>query len=367
MKNKAIRMFKPYMSNKVIGAVSKILKTDWIGQGPAVDQVERKFEDMFGLSGALTLHSCTAGLHLALILSDVGEGDEVITTPMTCSATNMHILHQKAKAVFADIQKDTMNVNPESMREKITDRTKAIIVVHWAGMPCDMDEVLEMARERNIPVIEDAAHALGARYKDRYIGAVGDYTCFSFQAIKQITSVDGGIIVCKDPNTYKRAKLLRWYGIDRNFKGDIYWKFKVEEPGFKYHMNDVTATILSVQLDDLKMVNDRRRDIVKRYRKELAGVTGIRLLEEKPDRESANWLFTILVERREDFIRMMRSKGIDTHMVHIRCDVYPIFGGERLDLPVMNELESKYVSIPLHMGLSDEDVTKIIETVKEGW
>ncbi|MBU4377309.1 MAG: DegT/DnrJ/EryC1/StrS family aminotransferase, partial [Candidatus Omnitrophica bacterium] len=269
-----ITMFKPYVSEKVAPALTEILKTSWIGQGPHVDKVEEKFEKMFDTFGALTLNSCTSALHLALILSDLGEGDEVITTPMTCSATNMPILYEKARPVFADIQKSSLNIDPKDIKKKLTSKTKAIMVVHWGGEPCDMDEILAIAKEAKVPVIEDAAHALGAKYKAKYIGAVSDFTCFSFQAIKQITTVDGGILTCKDDAHYKRGKLLRWYGIDRDFKGDIYWKFKVEEAGFKYHMNDVTATMLSIQLDDLEKVNSRRREIVKRYREALKDVKG---------------------------------------------------------------------------------------------
>ncbi len=362
-----IRMFKPYISEKAAPALAEILKTDWIGQGPAVNRVEKKFEKMFGLSSALTVNSCTSALHLALVLSNVGDGDEVIAAPLTCSATNIPILHQKAKPVFADIQKDSLNIDPRSIKEKLTPRTKAILIVHWGGEPCDMDGILKIAEEKGIPVIEDAAHALGAKYKNRYIGTISDFTCFSFQAIKQITSVDGGMLVCKDHDAYKRGKLLRWYGIDRTFKGDIYWKFKVKEAGFKYHMNDVTATMLSVQLDDLAAVNARRREIVERYRESLSNVPGLTLLRGKKEQESGNWLFTILVERRDDFIKMMKDNDIETHMVHIRCDVYPIFGGKRLQLPVMNEVEANYISIPLHAGLTDEDVDKVIKTIRKGW
>ncbi len=363
-----ITMFKPYVSEKVTPALTEILKTSWIGQGPAVDRVEKKFEKLFGTFAALTLNSCTSALHLALILANVKDGDEVITTPMTCSATNIPILYERAKAVFADIEKSSLNIDPKDIKKKLTPKTKAIVVVDWGGEPCDMDDILAIAKEAKVAVIEDAAHALGAKYKGKYIGAVSDFTCFSFQAIKQITTVDGGILTCKSDDAYKRGKLLRWYGIDRNFTGDIYWKFKVEEAGFKYHMNDVTATMLSIQLDDLDKVNSRRREIVKRYRESLKDVKGLTLLEKKPDRESGNWLFTVLVERRDDFTKMMRENGIETHMVHVRCDVYPIFGGKRLDhLPAMNEVEPKYISIPLHQGLSDDDVDKVVKTIKKGW
>lgn len=362
-----IPMFRPYMSEKVGPAVAEMLKSAWIGQGPVVDRVEKKFERMFNAPHALTLNSCTSAIHLALVLANVKDGDEVITTPMTCSATNIPILYQRAKPIFADIQRTSLNIDPKSIKKKLSPKTKAILIVHWAGYPCDMDEITQIAKEKEIPVIEDAAHALGAGYKGKYIGAISDFTCFSFQAIKQITSIDGGMLVSKDPQAHKRGRLLRWYGIDRTFKGDIYWKFKVEEAGFKYHMNDVTATILSAQLDDIHKVNSRRKEIVNRYRESLNDVPGLTLLERKDDRESGYWLFTILVERRKDFIKMMKDNDIQTHMVHVRCDVYPIFGGKRLELPAMNEVEPKYVSIPLHLALADDEVDKIITAIKKGW
>jgi len=300
-------------------------------------------------------------------MSGVERDSEVVTTPMTCSATNIPILYFGAKAVFADIQKDTLNIDPASIKEKITDKTKAILVVHWAGYPCDMDEILKVARERKIPVIEDAAHALGARYKDRPIGNIGDFTCFSFQAIKQITSGDGGLLTVLNKENCDRAKLLRWYGIDREFKGDIYWKYQIKEVGYKYHMNDIAAAMLIVQLDDLEKILKRRKEIADRYYKELKGVSGVKLLDRKKDRKSGNWLFTVRVKDRNNFSKKLLDNDIESHMVHVRCDIYPIFGGKKLDLPGMNEVEQEYVSIPLHNRLTDEDVGKVIKTIKAGW
>ncbi|MFA5022546.1 MAG: DegT/DnrJ/EryC1/StrS family aminotransferase [Patescibacteria group bacterium] len=362
-----ITMFWPYMPQEAITAVSEILKTRWIGQGPRVDEVEKKFCQQFNIPYAATVNSGTAALHLALRLANVGEGDEVITTPMTCTATNIPILYSKSKAVFADIQSNSMNIDPADIKRKITPRTKAIMVVHWAGYPCDMAEINEIAKEHNLKVIEDAAHALGAVYQDKYIGAVSDYTCFSFQAIKQITAIDGGMLTMKTEEDYRRAKVLRWYGIDREFKGDIYWKYQIKEVGYKYHMNDVTATILAVQLDKVEQVLKKRAEIANRYLTELKNISGLTLLERKADRQSGNWLFTIQVENRDDFQKKLAENDIESHMVHVRNDICPIFGGTRLDLPVMNKLEGKYISIPLHNQLTDEDVSKVIETIKSGW
>jgi len=362
-----ITMFWPYVPEEAIKAVSEVLRTRWIGQGPKVDEVEKKFSEKFNIPYSATVFSGTAALHLALRIAGLKEDDEVITTPMTCTASNIPILYSKSKPVFADIQKNTMNIDPSDIRRKITAKTKAIMVVHWAGYPCDMAEVLAIAKEYNLKVIEDAAHALGAKYQNQYIGSVADYTCFSFQAIKQITTIDGGMLTMKTEQDYKQAKLLRWYGIDREFKGDIYWKYQIKEIGYKYHMNDVAATMLDIQLDKLNDISARRKEIADQYLEGLKNIAGLTILERKPDRESGNWLFTIQVEKRDDFQRKLAENEIESHMVHVRNDICPIFGGKRLDLAVMNEVENKYISIPLHNHLTDEDVSKIIRTIKSGW
>ncbi|MFH1782726.1 MAG: DegT/DnrJ/EryC1/StrS family aminotransferase [Candidatus Omnitrophota bacterium] len=363
-----INMFWPYMSEKVYDNLKEVLKTRWIGQGPKVEEAERKFKKMLGFAYPVTVNSCTSAIHLALIMSGVKSDNEVVTTPMTCSATNIPILYTGAKTVFADIQRDTLNIDPESIKKKITDRTKAILVVHWAGYPCDMDEILKIGKEHNVPVIEDAAHAFGATYKGKNIGSIGDFTCFSFQAIKQITSGDGGLLTVLKQDQYKRAKLLRWYGIDREFRGDIYWKYQIKEVGYKYHMNDIAASMIVDQLDDLKKVLKKRREISDRYRDGLKGVEGLTLLSKKDDRVSGNWLFTMRVKDRKGFMKKLLANDIESHMVHVRCDIYPIFGGKRLEeLEVMNEVEPEYVSIPLHYNLTDNDVEKVIKTIKSGW
>ncbi|RJR31933.1 DegT/DnrJ/EryC1/StrS family aminotransferase, partial [Candidatus Parcubacteria bacterium] len=362
-----ITMFWPYVPEEAISAVSEVLRGRWIGQGPKVDEVEKIFGEKFSIPYSVTVHSGTAALHLALKLCDLKEGDEVITTPMTCTATNIPILYSKSKAVFADIQENSMNIDPKDIEKRITPKTKAIMVVHWAGYPCDMAEINAIAKKYNLKVIEDAAHALGAKYQGKYIGAVSDYTCFSFQAIKQITSIDGGMLTALRENDYKRAKILRWYGIDREFKGDIYWKYQIKEIGYKYHMNDVTATILEVQLSKLEQVLKKRKAIADKYLEGLKNIGGLKLLERNPDRESGNWLFTIQVEKRDDFQKKLTDHDIESHMVHVRNDICPIFGGQRQELPIMNKLEGKYISIPLHNHLSDEDIDKVIKVIKSGW
>ena len=362
-----ITLFWPYVSERTSQAVAEVLKTSWIGQGPAVDALEKKFENLFRIPHAVTVNSCTSAIHLSLILSGVKDGDEVITTPMTCSATNIPILYCRAKAVFADIEPQTLNLDPQSVAKKVTPKTRAILAVHWGGQPCDMAALHDIAKKHRLPVIEDAAHALGATYQGKSIGAVSDFTCFSFQAIKQITSGDGGMLTALSPDQAHHAKILRWYGMDRNFKGSFYDKHCIAEVGYKYHMNDIVATMASTQLDDLPALAARRNAVAARYRKELSGVSGLTLLEEKKDRTSGNWLFTLRVQNREKFIQHLLDHEIESHLVHVRCDIFPIFGGKRLDLPNMNAAEKEYVSIPLHNHLTDDDVTKVIQTIRQGW
>jgi len=363
-----IYLFYPYISDKSRERASAVLATRWIGQGIEVDKVEKKISQMFKIPFVSTLNNGTAALHLALVMASVGPGDEVICTPMTCTASNIPVIHCGAKVVFADIQRESMNIDPKSIEQKITPRTKAIICVHWAGYPCDMDEIHKIARKHKLVVIEDAAQAVGAKYKDKYIGAISPYTCYSFQAIKPITSVDGGALCILKEEDYRRVKLLRWYGLDREFQGDIYEKYGLlKEAGYKYHMNDVSAAILSSQLDEFRKINSRREQIARRYFRAFKNLADITLLERKPDRKSSNWTFTMFVERRDDFQKKLEENGIESHLVHIRNDICPIFGGKRQDLPVMNEVEDKYVSIPLHNHLTDEDVEKIINVVKSGW
>jgi len=362
-----ITLFWPYISKRTSQELAKVLETRWVGQGPRVDSLEKEFETHFTIPHAVAVNSCTSAIHLSLILAGVTEGSDVITTPMTCSATNIPILYCRGRAVFADIQKETLNLDPQSVLQKITPKTKAILAVHWGGQPCDLAELHQIAKEHDLAVIEDAAHALGATYQNKFVGAISDYTCFSFQAVKQITSGDGGMLTTPHLESAKHAKLLRWYGMDRNFKGSFYDKHMIQEIGYKYHMNDIVATMISTQLKEFEDLAKRRAEIASRYRKELSNVSGVMLPEQKKDRTSGNWLFTIRVENRERFIEHLKQNGVESHLVHVRCDIFPIFGGRRQELPVMNEIESQYVSIPLHNHLTDEDVTQVIKTIQKGW
>lgn len=364
-----IRMFSVYMNDAAVERATKTLRGGYLAEGPVVKEFEGKFQDVLGVSGAVAVNSGTSAIHLALMLADVNAGDEVVTTPQTMLATSQAILMQQAKPVFADIQYLTGNIDPQDIEHRITDKTKAILIVHWAGYPCDLAEIHEIARRHSLPVIEDGAHALGATYNGIPIGNISQYTCFSFQAVKHITTGDGGMLCLNNQRDYAAARRCRWYGIDRdNSKtgvlGEREWM--VEEVGSKFHMNDLTASVGISLLDDLRYILAKRTMIAYRYWGQLR-TSGVTMFNRQKPRTHANWLFSMHVERRLNFIRAMRDRGVDVSVVHQRIDRHPVFGGKRLDLPNMDRFDESHICLPLHMGLSDEDVQHVIDAVKEGW
>lgn len=350
--------------------LEEVMKSRWIGQGQKVSGLEDKFKSMFKIPFAVAVNEVSSAIRLALDIAGVGPGDEVITTPQTCTLTNHPILEQYANPIFTDIQYLTGNIDPEAIEKKITDKTKAIICSHWAGYPCDLDEIHNIAKRHNLAVIEDASDALGAKYKNKFIGAYSDFTCFSLQAVKQITAGEGGILSALKKSDFESALRKRWYGIDRkNRKPNVegYYDFDITERGYGYHMTNINAAIALANLEDHGEIKQRRKEIVAKYREELCRVDGVTLFDFSTDRESANELFTIHVRDRDRFCKAMSSKGIEVSVVHIRNDSYSIFGGLRKDLPNLDKFSKTNISIPLHNYLADEDVNYIIKTIKNGW
>lgn len=362
-----VRMFRPHVSEAAIARVIETLHSGYIGEGPVVREFEEAFKARLGCPFALAVNSATSALQLAYSVAGIGPGDEVITTAQTMAATSHALLILGAKPVFADIQYDTGNIDPADIPRRLTERTKAVSAVHWAGLPCDMDEIHTAAG--GLPVIEDAAHAIGAFYKDRPVGAISPFTCFSFQAIKHITTGDGGMLCMTEETACETAQRRRWYDIDRRNRapsilGEPIWDMK--EPGYKFHMNDIAASLGVVHLEELPGLLARRALIAARYREELADIPGITLLVSPPDRMSANWLFCLHAERREDFARAMRSRGIEVSVVHRRIDTNTVFGPPQ-DLPNLARFDADQISLPIHNLLSDEEQELVIDALKRGW
>ncbi len=359
-----------YISEKSIMLATEVLKSGYVSAGEYADKFEKELENQLGLVNTVTLNSGTSALYLALAVAGVRPGDEVIIPAQTFIATGLSVLMHYARPVFADIQYKTGNIAPDAIRLKITDKTKAIIPVHWAGYPCDLDEINEIAREYDLAVIEDAAHALGARYKGKPIGAISRFTAFSFQAIKHLTTVDGGALCCLNRDDDYQARRRRWFDIDReNSKPSILGErvYDAENVGYKCHMNDLSAAIGLGNLEDFHSNLKRRIEIAKIYREELKNVQGLQLLEYKNDRVCAYWLFTMLVENRIDFIKKLKEKDIPASVMHQRIDNNSVFGGITPGLINQEKFYDKQVSIPVHNGLTDDDVDLVLQEIKRGW
>ena len=362
--------FNTHISPKAVQLANQVLESGWISEGQMVKEFEAALSSRLGLQNPLALNSGTSALHLALAVAGVEAGDEVIIPAQTFVATGLVVLMQGATPVFADIDLQTGNLTPQSIGEKITPRTKAIIPVHWGGYPCDMDEISALAAKHGLAVIEDAAHALGAIYRGRPIGSISRFTAFSFQAIKHLTTGDGGALCCIEAQDAHQARVRRWFGIDRaNSEASILGEriYDIEKVGYKYHLNDLGAALGLGNLEDFPQRLARRQEIGRCYRERLANVPGLWLLRHDDDRTHSYWLFTMLVEHREDFIRKLAGQGIPASVVHLRIDHNSVFGGLRDDLPGQAEFNAQQVAIPVHENLSDSDVDLIIHTIVTGW
>ncbi len=362
-----IRTWGVYVPDEAGAEVQKILKSKWLNTGKQEKLFRQKMCEKFNIPYCVATNNGTASLRASLAMLGVGPGDEVISTPYTFMATNTSILEQGATPVFADIKYDDLNIDPGSIKERITDKTKAVICVHYAGNPCDMDEIREIGRENNLPIIEDSAHAIGSKYKGQYIGSTGDIACFSFQVVKIITCGDGGIISTTNEEYYEKLKKYIWYGVDRDNK-----ETRLLDPlpddidilGFKYNMNDIIATLGIVGLDNIEEPMKRRKEIGERYREELAGCSKIKLLNYSPDKTPNYQIFPIHVEGRTDFAKHMQKYSIQVNVNNRRNDRYSVFGGKR-DLPVTERVDNDVILLPIHADLTDQQVEMIIKAVME--
>lgn len=365
-----MQFFHTTVTEEAIARVTDVLRSGFLNEGQSVRDFEVALRDWTGAPHILAVNSCTSALALCLIHLGVGPGDEVIVPPQTFIATGLVVLQAGATPVFADIDPETANISAASVRETITPRTKAIIAVHWGGAPCNMDALHAVAHEAGLPLIEDAAHAFGARYRGRPIGSVSRFTCFSFQAIKGLTTGDGGAIACSDEADVKSLQKLRWFGIDKsqmqvNVIGERITN--VDVAGFKNNMNNISAAIGLGNLPTYGARLARRAEIAARYRTAFQGLNGLKLLRLEDGAESAWWLFTLRVERREDFARAISGRGIPISVVDRRIDRHSVFGGERTDLLGTALFDAEQMALPLHEGLSEEDVAQVTEAVKAGW
>lgn len=370
-----IPLFAVHMPHAVDKPLLETLHSGYIGQGPRVEDFEKKLGEFIGFENIITTVSGTAGLQLALRICRIGVAngggaeDEVITTPMTCTATNIPILAAGAKPVWADVHPNSGLIDELDVERKITRNTRAIFCVHWGGTPCDIAALRDIADRYNLFLVEDAAHAFGATEEDsnRKIGnQTADITMFSFQAIKHISTVDGGALSIRDTDLYRRARLERWYGIDRDTdKKDSRIEEDIEDWGLKWHMNDVNAAIGIEQLRYIDGVLGEHRQNARLYYDSIDRERFVPAFTNKALDHSAFWLFTLLLRSPSDragFVEHARLWGIQVSQVHARNDIHTVFRSyHHGQLPGVHEFNSRMICIPVHWRLTSQDKERVLQ------
>lgn len=364
--DKSIPLFKVFLppKDRLLPRLEEVLYSGQISESEPVYEFERRFGDLVGSQNVLSMYSGTAALHVALMLAGVKEGDEVITTAMTAEPSNMAIRHAGGKIVWADVDPRNGLLTAESIAQKITPRTKAVMVVHYGGLPAPMHAIRKVTEAHGIPVVEDAAHALGARYAGKPIGLDSEYTMYSLQAIKHMTTVDGGMLVCRKPTDLPQGRMLRWFGIDRLASRT---EVDVQMVGYKYHMNNVNATLGLVQLEHINPVISRHIENGQYFDQALQGIPGLETCVCDPAGEPSYWFYTILAERRDDLMRLLADRGIANSLVHKRNDKHFVFSDSRCDLPGLDAFYGRMVHFPCGWWVSGEDRERIVDTLKAGW
>lgn len=394
-------MYIPYGRQSIddadIEAVVKVLKSDYLTTGPAVAAFEKKVADYVGAKYAVAVSNGTAALHVACLAAGIGEGDEVITTPITFAASANCVLYCGGTPVFADIDPDTYNISPEELESKITPQTKAIIPVHYTGQPCDMDAILEIARKHDLLVIEDGAHALGASYKGKKIGSIADMTCFSFHPVKPVTTGEGGMIVTDNEELYRKLVLYRSHGITRDndmmqqyedqlwqstdpalqeaadmLRGDVMnpggWYYQQLELGYNYRITDISCALGASQMDKLDHFLERRRQIAKKYDEAFADIPQIKTPWQQEGCQSGWHLYMIqTMERsRREVFDGLRQAGIGVNVHYIPVYRHPYYqrngyaGVHCLNAEAFYE---RAVSLPIFPGLTGSQQDYVIEHV----
>ena len=381
--NDMIPLFKVHMSPDVGKAVSDVLLSGYVGQGEKVEEFEKMLGSYVGNSNLITTNSATSADHLALRLlsapqdgnwAHLSPGDEVLTSALTCTATNWPILANNFKIKWVDVDPTTCNIDLEDLKRKLSPTTKAIMVVHWGGYPNDLDKLKEIQdycldKYGFKPyIIEDCAHSFGATYKGKKLGNHGNLCFFSFQAIKHFTTVDGGALFVPNEEFYKRSKLLRWYGIDRESnRKDFRCKEDIPEWGYKFHMNDVNATIGIENFKFADKVVQAHRDNTSYYNESLKDTPGVTLMEDSDDRVSSCWIHTIKVENQQGFMDHMKDCNIMVSRVHERNDKHSCVSEFKDDLPNLDSLCTQMICIPNGWWVTKEQREYISNCIRKGW
>ncbi len=376
---KSVPFCRPDIGEAEISEVVSALRSGWITTGPRTEQFEAAFAESVKAPWAVAVSSCTAALHLSLEAAGVGEGSEVITTVNTFTATAASILQARAIPVLVDIDPETFNLDPSLVEAALTPRTRAILPVHIAGHPCEMNPILEMAARAGARVVEDAAHALPSMYGDRSIGSISDLTCFSFYATKNLTTGEGGMITGSDPGLHERVRTIGYHGMSRDgwrrYRDRGAWYYEIVEHGYKYNFPDLSAAIGLKQLERLGDMQRRRREIVAAYDEAFRGLEALILPRAKAGVEHAWHLYIIRLNEamlridRNELIRRLSERGIGTSVHFIPLHMHPHYQrrlGLRPDqFPVASEVFRTIVSLPLFSAMTDEEISLVVDAVTD--
>ena len=371
-------MFIPYgrqsINEQDIEAVVNVLKSDYLTTGPKIAEFERKVADYTGAKYAVAIANGTAALHAACYAAGIGEGDEVITTPITFAASSNCVLYCGGTPVFADINPETYNISSVDIERKITSKTKAIIAVHFTGQPCEMDQIHEIADKHNLIVIEDGAHALGAVYKGKRVGTLSDMTTFSFHPVKHITTGEGGMILTDNPKLYERLKIFRTHGITREenllTKNDGPWYYEQRDLGFNYRITDIQCALGTSQMDRLPGFLEKRKKIAEQYNEAFAGNNQIQLPYQKEGCDNAWHLYVIRVKNgnRKEVFEKLRAAGIGVNVHYIPVYQHPYYrshGYAQVVCPNAEEYYKECISLPMYPDLKEEEQEYVIKKVLE--
>lgn len=368
-----IPLFKPSLGKEEEQAVVATLRSGWLGSGPQTLEFEAKMAKLTKTKYAVALNSATAALHLSF-LTTIKPGDEVISPSLTFVAANQAILQAGGKIVFSDCNPQTLSSDPQDILNKITQKTKAILVLHYGGHPVDIKPLIIVCRQKKITLIEDCAHAAGSSYHHQHVGGFGDLGCFSFAAIKNITTGDGGMVVTNNKSLADRIRHLAWSGISSSTwlrygqkTKARKWEYDVTDLGFKYQMNDIAASIGLVQFNKLKSNNFKRAKIVKRYNQNFKQLNWIKIPVIKPWAKSSHHNYFIKVDKkiRNKLIDYLNSKGISTNVHYLPNNFYPLFKKFSAEIPVTQRVWQEIVLLPIFPDLSLKDQTFIIKTLKK--
>ena len=352
----------------------KVFKSDWLTQGLKVEEFEKKVARFCGVKYAVAVSSGTVALQLAYKAAGIKPGDEVITTPLTFAATSNMIVGCGAKPVFADVEEDTLNIDPEEIEEKITKKTKALAVVDFAGHPCDYDEIFKIVKKYKLLIIEDAAHALGSEYKGHRMGGIADMTIFSFHPVKLITTGEGGMILTNNKKFYEKLKILRHHGIIKKpEKGS--WYYEIEEPGYNFRITDFQCALGVSQLKKINKFIKRRRKIVSQYNRAFKGIKEIIIPIERSYVKSAWHIYPIQLDldrlkvNREKIFEALQKEGLGVQVHYIPLHLHPFyrkkFGYKKGDFPVAEKYYERTITLPLFPAMTDKNIKDVIRAVKK--